>query len=394
MNGITLNKVNHFILRKQHLTDDAKVDDVVQIARDITGLHATGVKEPYLALFARTRNFAKEQLDGELYLKRTLGRIRCMRGTLYILPKEMIPIAHAATRGMVEKLSRRYAEFRGISEMDYLDVSKSILSLLKGGEMSVSEIKTELNTRLNLSAVLNLMCDQGLLVRIQAGKSWKVGNYRYTPFREFFTDINLTQFSELEAVTLLVKQYLSSFGPATEGDITWWLRLNKTKVREALDRIKDNVTRLDIPNLKGEFIVLRSDLNLLREVELTGKPTVNLLPTLDPYLMGYKQRERYLDYKHYDKTFDRSGNATSTILVDGRTVGVWDFLDSDVEPEVKVCLLEEVTEEILQQIYSKALEIGKFISGTEVKFRKVSSMVSLREMPAGAFMSPLKNSQE
>ena len=61
---------------------------------------------------------------------------------------------------------------------------------------------------------------------------------------------------------------------------------------------------------------------------------------------------------------------------------------------MKVCLLEEVTEEILQQIYSKALEIGKFISGTEVKFRKVSSMVSLREMPAGAFMSPLKNSQE
>jgi len=34
-----LNHVNHFVLRKHHLTDEAKIDDVVKITRDITGLH-------------------------------------------------------------------------------------------------------------------------------------------------------------------------------------------------------------------------------------------------------------------------------------------------------------------------------------------------------------------
>ena len=113
MSNIILNGINRLVLRKQHLADDSKIDDILQIVKDVGGLHATGLTVPYLSLFARTRNFVKERLDEELYVKRSLGKIRCMRGTLYILTKEMIPIAYAATKRMVEKLSKRYAEFRG-----------------------------------------------------------------------------------------------------------------------------------------------------------------------------------------------------------------------------------------------------------------------------------------
>jgi len=103
MKGINLNEINRFVLRKQHLADDSRIDDVVQIVRDVCGLHATGSTVPYLSLFARTRNFVKESLDEELYVKRNLGKIRCMRGTLYILTKEMIPTAYVATRKIVGK---------------------------------------------------------------------------------------------------------------------------------------------------------------------------------------------------------------------------------------------------------------------------------------------------
>ncbi|MEM2935980.1 MAG: hypothetical protein QW231_02250 [Candidatus Bathyarchaeia archaeon] len=41
-------------------------------------------------LLARTRDFIKEDLDEELHVKRSLGKIRCMRGLfIYILRKEM-----------------------------------------------------------------------------------------------------------------------------------------------------------------------------------------------------------------------------------------------------------------------------------------------------------------
>jgi hypothetical protein len=34
-------------MRKQHLTDDSKTDDIVQIVKDVSGLHATIPKTPY-----------------------------------------------------------------------------------------------------------------------------------------------------------------------------------------------------------------------------------------------------------------------------------------------------------------------------------------------------------
>lgn len=394
MPSISLERVNRFVLQKQHLAGDSHIDDVVRIAKDICGLHGTGIKEPYLALFARARNFTREQLDEELFVRRTLGKVRCMRGTLYILPVEIIPVAFAATRTMVEKISRRYAEFRGVSANEYLDVSRAILGLLKGREMTIAQIKAGLgNFRLHLPAVLNLMCDQGLLVRIQSCDNWKSRNYRYAAFREYFRDVDLTRLSESEALVLLLRSYLRSFGPATETDIAWWIGVSRAKVRVALDKIGTEISPLDIAELKGDYIILRADLDVMTG-PAAGGHIVNLLPTLDPYLMGYKQRERYLHAEHRDRVFDRSGNVTSTILVDGKVVGVWDFSEKDKPNRMKLYLFDAVSAGLWQEISSQALKLGRFLSGNTVEIRKVTSMTPLTKRTVGAFMSPLKDSQD
>lgn len=87
--------------------------------------------------------------------------------------------------------------------------------------------------------------------------------------------------------------------------------------------------------------------------------------------------------------FDRSGNATSTILLDGRVVGVWDLEEEELT--VKIHLFKKVENNLLTEIYSKAEEIGKFINGEEVKIIKCNSMTPLTRRTAGGFMSPLKN---
>ena len=172
MHTIHLNAVNRLILHKQHLTDDTRIDDIVQVAKDIGGLHATDPTTPYLSLYARARNFTKEHLDAELHIKRNLAKIRCVRNTLYILPGDMIPVAFAATERMVAKNSRGFAEFRGVSPQEYERASRSIMDVLRGREMSVFEIKKALNTHLNVPAILNLMCDQGVLIRGRREKGW------------------------------------------------------------------------------------------------------------------------------------------------------------------------------------------------------------------------------
>jgi len=128
MKKIDLERINHFVLDKQHLAEGSATDDIIRIVADVGGLHATSLTTPYLSLLARTQNFTRADLDEELYVKRNLGKIRCMRATLYILTKEMMLIAYTATRESNERLSRRYAEFRGISSRKYEEVSKSILA--------------------------------------------------------------------------------------------------------------------------------------------------------------------------------------------------------------------------------------------------------------------------
>ena len=69
-----LQAVNRFILTKQHLSEDSKIDDIVRITRDIGGLHATSATTPYLSLLARTNKFAKETLQEALYQKKKTGQ--------------------------------------------------------------------------------------------------------------------------------------------------------------------------------------------------------------------------------------------------------------------------------------------------------------------------------
>jgi hypothetical protein len=107
--------------------------------------------------------------------------------------------------------------------------------------------------------------------------------------------------------------------------------------------------------------------------------------------MGYKDRERYLSKEHRDRVFDRGGNATSTILLNGRVVGVWDFSE-EKKPLLKMFLFERFEEDILKQIHLEAKRIGRFMANEEVQLTECDSMIPLTRKTAGGFMFPLKNS--
>jgi len=383
-----LNAINHLVLRKQHLTD-SKIDDIVQIVRDINGLHATDPATPYLSLLARTNTFAKTRLDEELYVKRNLGKIRCMRKTVFALSKEMIPIAYSATKKMAQIASEKYSQYLGVTQKQYEETSKSVLKMLKGKGMTTKEVKKALRTELNISAIINLMCDEGLLIRGNPRHGWRSNIHTYYLFREYFPDINLNAIHEAKAKEVLVKQYIASFGPVNQNDVTWWTGFLKREAEEIIERLQDQITQIRISELKGSYFMLSSDSKLLQSLT-PKKHVVNLLPSLDPYLMGYKDRERYLKCKYYEYVFDRSGNATSTILLDGEVIGVWDIAEKD-EPSVKLFLFEEVKKAAFNSICLMAKKTGKFIVDKEVQIKECRSMVPLTQRTAGSVMTPLKD---
>lgn len=389
MKSLALLRVNRYVLRKQHLLEGSRIDDILQIAGDICGLHATGVKEPYLALLARSRSFQFEQLSRELNLTRKLIKMRCMRGTLYLLTHEVAQTAFAATQALVQDLSERFAEFRGASMQSYHTTVQRVLELMDDRELTLAEIKTALGDPPALSAMLNLMCDQALLARIQHGR-WQSKSYRYAAFGAYYPELDLKKYDEATALQLLILRYLQSFGPANLDDIAWWIGVLKSKTKEALNAVRDQLREIEIEGLPGAFFLPRAELQSLLDMRHVGEPSVNILPILDPYLMGYRHRQRYLDPSRYDYIFDRTGNATSTILVEGRVTGIWDYGDSS--SGLKYYLFEDLEEGILAQVRLKLRQAGLFLTGKETEIKSVGSMTPLKGRTAGGFISPLKSS--
>ena len=103
-------------------------------------------------------------------------------------------------------------------------------------------------------------------------------------------------------------------------------------------------------------------------------------------MMGYRDRERYLKTEHYPFIFDRSGNATSSILVNGMVTGVWDC----VETSIRFFLFEDLESRILKKIHNEAGRIGRFMLGKTVELNECDSMIPLVKRTAGGVFSPLK----
>jgi hypothetical protein len=389
MDPIDLKVVNQFTLQKHHLTDATKISDIPKIVSDIGGLHSTGSTPPYLSLFARHLGFKKDMLVWELYEKRTLAKIRCVRKTIYIHPRSMLPIVHNATRGALEKASKAFMVRQGISDKDYTSLAKKVLRLLSTGELTAKELKEKLSADWNISPLLYYMCDQGLLIRAKPAGGWRDKNHHYAPFTTYFPDLKLDQVSEESATLALVRHYLGAFGPVTMDDMLWWTDLGKTRLQKALEALGDEVITLSIKGLDGPFHLLRSELEKLVGMTPDDGPTINLLPYLDPYIMGYRERERYLKEEYRDLTFDRTGNAASVILLNGVIAGVWDF-ENKGKPRIKLFLFVELPEEVLLTIEEKALRLGEFIADEPVDLVVCDSMVPFSERTVGSFMSPLK----
>jgi hypothetical protein len=383
--------INKLILSKQHLTQDSKLNDILKITEDLCGLHATGTIEPYIQLFIRAINFKKQDLNTELYTKKTLGKIRGMRKTLFILTTELMQIVYPFARNFTQNREQKYLEYRNISLEEYKALSRKILDLLQTKELSTREIKQQINSKKDLVAVISIMCDQMHLIRGKPVSSWRDRRLLYAPFRKYFPNLNLSKYNENEALNHLIKKYIRSYGPVTIDDIVWWSGITKTKLKPILANLEAEIVTIHISDLNHEYLLFLTDHELLENRSMQ-ESTINLLPLLDPYMMGYKSRERYVDINKYDYIFDRSGNATQVILQDGFVIGIWDII---LKPKAlcKLYFLEEIDDTILKKVNSKATELSKFITGREFEINICKSMVPLTEKTMGGFMSPLKNSK-
>jgi hypothetical protein len=355
--SFSLAQVNSFVLSRQHLSHPAIGVSLERAVRDVGGLHSTSASVPYLSLRARHTSFDKKQLQRALYEERSLAKVLCMRNTLFILPRELLPVACQATKKRRDANIARYLRHYGLTRQDYERSVAVIKELMGTAAWTAAEIKAELRDS-HLDIVVDLMPNDWQLVRGRPRGSWRSNLHEYSSFQVWFPDVDLLSLSEEEAQERLVHHYLSALGPATEEDIAWWAGLGKTAIRRALARASRPIAEIEIKELGAGFLMREEDVKLLLD-HVCAPAGVALLPSLDPYIMGYKDRTRFLDPSKHTKVFDRAGNALPTVWHDGRVIGVW--MEDSKRTYIEVLFFDETDDQLRGLVEEEAGHLSRFL---------------------------------
>jgi hypothetical protein len=312
---------------------------VEEAAAAVVGLHSSDPATVYLSAWARVRGFEPPALEEALYERRSLVRMIGMRRTLFVVPSDLaapmdVACAKALAPGERARLVRMLEE-QGVAARGrggrWLDrvAASTYDALLLRGEATARELTRdvpELGTQLTFgegktwggtmgvsTRVLFLLATEGRIVRTRPLGGWTSGQYRWATV-ESWLDGWLPPVDHAVACADLLRRWLRAFGPGTMTDVRWWTGWTAKLARATLDAVGA------VPVELGEDpgFVLPDDL----EPDGAAEPWAALLPSLDPTVMGWKQRAWYLGARGLE-LFDRNGNAGPTVWADGRVVGGW-----------------------------------------------------------------------
>jgi hypothetical protein len=373
MEGAAPQALLHHLLVKQHLAPGSAAPDVVSLAADLVGLHATSSLSPYLSAFARVRSFRPEDLDRELYERRSMMRLKCMRGTVFVVPRDLAPVLFAATRAATLSADRRWLR---VARDDYEHWAPRVLDALAGTALAAGELRAALGADDRLPAVISMLCDEARIVRDRPTGSRRSSAFRYRRWDDVYPDLDLSVIPEEAATGLLVHRYVAAYGPVSLRDVAWWSGLPLRTVRPAVEGLDEELVVIRRPGATEDLLMSAHDYSG-RAAAPAAEDSVALLPVLDPYLMGYRDRDRFLDPSMRGFVYDPGGNATFTVLVGGRVGGVWDLTDAP-RPAVRVLLFDRARPH-RSAVLDRCAAVGEFWFGEPVPVVEHASMPPLAE---------------
>jgi hypothetical protein len=299
---------------------------VVGAVETIGALQAQSWPALPVALFARVRDFAPEQLHRALAERRLVSGT-LLRGTLHLVSAREHPdyaaVVEAATRSGWRRATKRRgphdAELQAAVAAHARDEPRSPAELAEAAERwvaehpgAIEEDELARQRELKFRPVLR-WCG---LVRVPADGRWDAR----TPAAYQAAPAPPAPDAEA-ALDAAVLRHLRAFGPAAAEDTGAWLGRSTPDVRASVERrAGDLVTFTDA---RGTTLYDLPDAPRPGE---DGDAPVRFLAPFDSALLAYAagRRGRLVRDAHRDAIYERRNlQVRATYLVDGRVAGIW-----------------------------------------------------------------------
>jgi hypothetical protein len=362
------------------MTGEPATDGVAAATAAMLGLHATDPATLYLSLWARIPGFIVEDLDHELYERRSVLKHLAMRRTLWLVRADDLTAVQPGASDRVAENERR----RLVADVQKAGVAPDgnawldratgavLRYLAENGPATVTEVRTALvelqgtydpapgrrwggETQL-APRVFTVLSVRGDIVRGPNDGAWTVSRPRWVTTEDWLGGRpDLMPLAKARAE--LVTRWLRAFGPATVADVKWWFGTTLTAARQALRDVE--AAEVDLDGVPG--VALPDDLDTEPDV---GRWCA-LLPGLDVSTMGWVDRDWYVG-PYRGHVFDTNGNAGPTAWWNGRVVGGW-FQDRDAR--VQLQLLEDPGRDGRHALQRRADELTDWLDGVRVSPR-------------------------
>jgi hypothetical protein len=347
----------------------------------------------YLSCAARVRDFRLAALDEELYRRRSVVRLRCMRGMAYTEPLELLPALLACTGEVPDRTLRRVARYTGLTEPAVLELADRIEEAMAGRPpLTLREIREALGDDLPgnsqaLQMTVALLGRSGRIVRAEVRGSWRSDNYAYARWTDWLGS-PVEPVDPAAARAEVARRYLRAYGPATADDLKWWSGWTRRDTTAALADLGEEVRPVSLEGTPA--LALAGELEALRGGDPAAGRGMRLLPVWDVYYMGYAAsragRARQVAAGDYARVYDSSGNGTSTVTLDGVAAGVWQ-LDADAGTAT-VAPFSGALDGRWDEVEAQVARLARVI-GADLETRRAAEPGPLAAGPRNAFLSPI-----
>lgn len=355
---------------------DRRTADPLEFIRKLD-LYSTAPTS-HLALIARIKGYRVKDLEG-LIAAREIVAMGAMRGSMYLVPADLVPIVISATEDRRARVEKEILSRPG-NRKTYDRLARRVERALDGTGLPAADIKKLVKPKDGDESfvydwTLRLMYGECRIVTTGTTGTWKSNRYVYRLWDDWLPDVDPFSVPNERALHELARIYFAAHGPATVEDFAWWSGTGK-KAGGILESA-------GIPELGDGY---------LGTTPLASKPAgVRLLPYWDGAFLTLRDRSHLVPDEMYGRVYDKSGNPAPVVLVDGAAAGVWTMIDVKKRLVVRAAPFESFTSAVWKQIGSEAELIATATGASDVTVERHSDPPTIGGGGWNLFMAPLRD---
>jgi hypothetical protein len=354
-------RVRAWRLARHHLVERLPAGRLLEVVRDVCGVHAQVPSSAELQLWARTDGLGPKDVQEALWERRSLVRTWCLRGTLHLLTAEDLPLYVAALRTHDRWWKGAWLRMIGFGADELRAILDATRASLGAEPLTREQLADAVAARVGPRARQRMLSGWGELLKPAAFQgSLAFGPPRGQSVTFVRPDRWLRSWDEPDSQAAwreIVRRYLRAYGPAAREELARWWGMQPAPAGRVLAASADEVAAVEVDGSRAW--ALAEDLPGLRAA--APQPPLRLLPAFDVYVAGTRPRGSLVDRRFEDRVFRKAGWVSPVVLAGGMVAGVWGHERTGGRVQVTVEPFQRLTAAQRRQVAEEADRLGGFL---------------------------------